>query len=102
MGSLFQWAVGCRAGRRHFVIPAKAGIQKLNELGPGFRRGDDSFSAILMKMDGEMITIRPSPELQTAYAVGSFAGLRGSMLPLMPPLKLFTSKPFWASTRAAK
>ena len=40
--------------------------------------------------------------LQTAYAIGSFAGLRGSMLPLMPPLKLLTWKPFCASTRAAK
>ena len=29
------------------VIPAEAGIQKINELDPGLRRGDDYFSVSL-------------------------------------------------------
>ena len=47
--------------------------------------------------------LNPSgPCYQTPHAVGSFPGLHGSMLPLMPPLERSTWKPFCASTRAAK
>jgi hypothetical protein len=37
---LSRHPAGYGANRR-FVIPAKAGIQELNELDPGFRRGDE-------------------------------------------------------------